>query len=94
MKFFTPLIASACLVSTLALPAAAQTGLAPERGPGGRGVIVEGQSNTTGNDPDVVIARGANGADTITTDSAAGGKANLPERAIPNGSASGGGGGR
>ncbi|POR41579.1 hypothetical protein [Methylobacterium sp. V23] len=94
MKFFTPLIASACLVSTLALPAAAQTGLAPERGPGGRGIIVEGQSNTTGNDPDVVIARGANGADTITTDSAAGGNANLPERAIPNGSAGGGGGGR
>ena len=41
-----------------------------------------------------MIARGANGADTITTDSAAGGNANLPERAIPNGSAGGGGGGR
>ncbi|MGY2050518.1 hypothetical protein [Methylobacterium sp. JK268] len=56
------------------------------------GSTVTVQPNTTGNDVDVVIARGATGADTITTDSAAGSNARLPERRIPNGSASGAGG--
>ena len=46
--------------------------------------------NTTGNDRDVVISRGATGADAITTDPAAGGNASHPERAVPNGSAGGG----
>lgn len=54
------------------------------------GTIIQAQPNTTGNDRDVIIAPGATGAETITTDSAAGGNANLPERAVPNGSAGGG----
>lgn len=54
--------------------------------------IVQVQPNTTGNDIDVIISRGATGAGTITTNSAAGGNARLPERAVPNGSAGGGGG--
>lgn len=54
------------------------------------GAIVQGQPNTTGNDPNLIIAPGTTGADTITTDPAAGGNARHPERAVPNGSANGG----
>jgi hypothetical protein len=60
--------------------------------PAATGAIIERQSNTTGNVPDVIIAPGATGAETITTNSAAGGNARLPERPVPNGSAGGGGG--
>jgi hypothetical protein len=81
-------------ISTLALmiacPAFAQ-GVAVPRGPATTGTIIQGQPNTTGNVQDVIIAPGATGADTITTNSAAGGNASRPERAIPNGSANGGG---
>lgn len=69
----------------IAVPAFAQVG--PSREPG---VIVQGEPNTTGNDENIVISRGATGADTVTTDSAAGGNASRPEQAIPNGSANGG----
>lgn len=62
--------------------------------PGSTGTVVTQQPNTTGNSSDLVISRGATGADTATTNSAAGGNANLPERAVPNGSAGGSGGGR
>jgi hypothetical protein len=58
------------------------------------GAIIEVQPNTTGNDRDLIIAPGATGAETITTDSAAGGNAVHPERAVPNGSAGGGSGGQ
>jgi hypothetical protein len=58
------------------------------------GAAIQSQPNTTGNDRDVVVPRGATGAETVTTDSAAGGNANLPERAVPNGSAGGGSGSR
>ncbi|WP_264046164.1 hypothetical protein [Methylobacterium flocculans] len=63
------------------------------RQPGTTGTVIQNQPNTTGNDRDVVISRGVTGADTVTTDSAAGGNANQPSRAIPNGSAGGGSGG-
>ncbi|MCJ2081870.1 hypothetical protein MKK49_11435 [Methylobacterium sp. J-090] len=72
----------------IAVPAFAQGG--PPRQPG---VIVQNETNTTGNDGNIVISRGATGADTITTNSAAGGNASRPEQAFPNGSANGGGGG-
>ena len=85
------------LVSALALglssPVFAQ-GVPLSRYPDTTGTVVTQQPNTTGNASDVVISRGATGADTITSSSAAGGNVNLPERAVPNGSASGGGGGR
>lgn len=58
--------------------------------PGTTGTIIQGQPNTTGNVRDVIIAPGATGAETITTNSAAGGNASHPERAVPNGSAGGG----
>lgn len=74
-----------------AAPAYAQD-LAP-RQPEATGSITQFQTNTTGNDRDVVTSFGATGADTVTTDSAAGGNANQPSRAIPNGSAGGGSGG-
>ena len=68
--------------------------MAPGRPPATGGAVIQRQPNTTGNDQDVVIAPGATGADTITTNSAAGGNANLPERPVPNGSAGGSSGGR
>ena len=74
-----------------AAPAVAQTSILPDQ-PRTTGTVIQRQPNTTGNDRDVVISRGATGADTITTDSAAGGNANQPSRAIPNGSAGGGSG--
>jgi hypothetical protein len=90
--FASKLVFTASL--TLILPGSV---LAQPLEPGGlprtTGAIVQQQPNTTGNDPDVIIARGATGADTITTNSAAGGNASRPERAVPNGSANGGSGG-
>lgn len=72
-----------------AAPAFAQSGAM--RPPSG--TIVTQEPNSTGNDRDVVVSRGATGADTATSDSAAGGNANKPEQAVPNGSAGGGSGG-
>lgn len=76
------------LALLVATPALAQ-GFIPGAEP--RGAIVLPQPNTTGNDPSLIIARGSTGAETITTNSAAGGNAGQPERAIPQGSANGGG---
>lgn len=92
MSTMKPLLASALLLAA-GLPASAQSGPVPGSGPRS-GTIVQQQPNTTGNDTDLVISRGATGADTATTNSAAGGNANLPERAVPNGSAGGSSGGR
>ncbi|MHC2021365.1 hypothetical protein [Methylobacterium sp. CM6247] len=85
----TLLFASAALLFTV--PALAQ-GVAPSQ-PGTSGVVIENQPNTTGNDRDVIVSRGATGAETATSDSAAGGNANQPSRSVPNGSAGGGSGG-
>ena len=74
-----------------AAPALAQD-YAP-RQPEATGSITQIQPNTTGNDLDVVTSYGATGADTVNSDSAAGGNANQPSRAIPNGSSGGGSGG-
>ena len=74
----------------LSSPVLAQQGFPFARDPGTTGSIVTRQPNTTGNTIDIVTSRGATGADTITTSSAAGGNASLLERAVPNGSASGG----
>lgn len=86
----TKTIALALAASLLSLSALAQPAIVP--GQTG-GTIIQNQPNTTGNDRDVVISRGATGADTVTTDSAAGGNASRPEQAIPNSSAGGGSGG-
>ncbi|GEP09040.1 hypothetical protein [Methylobacterium gnaphalii] len=53
------------------------------------GVIIAGQNNT-GGDVDLTIPRGATGADTYQSDSAAAGNSNQPERAVPQGSGGGG----
>ena len=47
--------------------------------------------NNTGGRPGRVISRGPTGASTISRNSAAGGNAQRPELAVPNGSAGGGG---
>ena len=57
------------------------------------GSVTQIQPNTTGNEADMVTSFGATGADTVNSDSAAGGNANQPSRAFPNGSAGGGSGG-
>jgi hypothetical protein len=82
----TVILAAALFATT---PVLAQGG--PPRQPGTSGVIVQSEPNSTGNDTNIAISRGATGADTVTTDSAAGGNAARPEQAIPNGSANGGG---
>ncbi|WP_336491422.1 hypothetical protein [Methylobacterium nigriterrae] len=81
--------AAGALTLAIAGPALAQA-TAPARQPGTTGTVVQGQPNTTGNDANVVISRGATGAGTATTNSAAGGNAGQPERAVPQGSANGG----
>lgn len=86
----TKTLAISALALLVAGPALAQ-GPAPGRGPLTTGTIVLPQPNTTGNDPSLIISRGSTGAETITTNSAAGGNAGQPERAIPQGSANGGG---
>lgn len=83
----TALALSASLISLSALAQPATTsGVAP--GQTG-GAVVQSQPNTTGNDPSVSVSRGATGAETATTDSAAGGNASKPEQAVPNSSAGG-----
>lgn len=94
MPAATDSIESSAMMKTLlvgaalfaAAPAFAQVG-APQPS----GTVIQQQPNTTGNDPNLAISRGPTGADTVTTDSAAGGNASRPEQAIPNGSANGGG---
>ena len=59
--------------------------------PGAKPIITY-NSNNTGGRGDRIISYGPTGADTVTTNSAAGGNASRPELAIPNGSAGGGSG--
>ncbi|WP_232631746.1 hypothetical protein [Methylobacterium sp. Leaf118] len=87
------------LAGTLALglagltPASAQT-TAPAAPPQATpGAPVSAGQNNTGADRNVTIPGGATGADTVQTDSAAGGNANQPSRAVPQGSGGGGSGG-
>lgn len=54
-----------------------------------RGVGAVTTSNSTGGRRSRTISRGATGADTVTTNSAAGGNASRPEQAVPNSSAGG-----
>lgn len=60
--------------------------------PATTGAVTSGQNNT-GGDVNATIPLGATGADTIQTDSAAGGNANQPARAVPQGSGGGASGG-
>lgn len=89
MRCISVLAGAGALAMVATLPALAQ---GPLGSAGQRGVIIQNQPNSTGNGADAVISRGATGADTITTNSAAGGNASRPEQAFPNGSANGGGG--
>ncbi|MEA1834837.1 hypothetical protein U8607_22340 [Methylobacterium durans] len=86
------LILIGALALTTSTAAFAQERAVP---PGTSGTVVTQQPNTTGNSRDVIVAPGATGAETATTNSAAGGNAGQPSRAVPQGSAgsSGGSGG-
>lgn len=86
----TKMIALALAASLGSVSAFAQPAVGPVTGSGQGGApVVQGQPNTTGNDPSVSISRGATGAETATTDSASGGNASKPEQAVPNSSAGG-----
>lgn len=92
MRYFTAAVAALMPVA-LATASFAQTAV-PVRPrleePATTGAVIQAQPNTTGNDRDIIVAPGATGAETITTNSAARGNASHPERAVPNGSAGGG----
>jgi len=83
----TKTITLALGTSLLSFTALAQPATAP--GQTG-GATVQSQPNTTGNDPSVSVSRGATGAETKTTNSAAGGNASKPEQAVLNSSSGGG----
>ncbi|GJE46217.1 hypothetical protein [Methylobacterium soli] len=85
------LIAVSTFALTIAGSALAQ-GFPAAREPEATGTVIQRQLNNTGNDRSVIIAPGATGAETIETDSAAGGNAGQPSRAVPQGGASGSGG--
>lgn len=74
------------LAVALAAPAFAQTDTSGAR------PTVERNTNNTGGGRDVSVSRGATGADTVDTNSAAAGNANQPSRAVPQGSGGGGSG--
>ncbi|MEN3226242.1 hypothetical protein PUR21_00875 [Methylorubrum rhodesianum] len=63
-----------------------------QSGPSSGAIITNDGSVTGGRDRGVTISRGATGADTVTNNAAAGGNANQPERAVPQGSGGGGSG--
>ncbi len=74
-------------------PAAAQVVETPTGAPVPPGApgVVSTQSDTTGSVPSVTYSPTGRPADTITSDSAAGGNANQPSRVAPQGGAGGGG---
>lgn len=80
------------VAAAIAALALMQTAATAQPYPGAKPVITY-NSNNTGGRGDRIISYGPTGADTVTTNSAAGGNASRPELAIPNGSAGGGGGG-
>lgn len=82
------LILTGCALAA-ATPAFAQAVLPPVAPP--PGTIVVRDRDNTGASPSLTIAPGATGAETIQTNSAAGGNAEQPSRAIPQGSGGGGG---
>lgn len=89
MRILATIATCATLICAASLPASAQTPVSPADR---TGTVIQNESNATGGDEGLVISRGPTGADTIGTDSAAGGNASRPEQALPN--SSGGGGGR
>ena len=80
-------LAAASLVPLMAGPADARSRHKS------RGVVTNDGSVTGGRGRDRTISRGATGSGTINRNSAAGGNANQPERAVPQGSGGGGSGG-
>jgi len=78
------------LVLSLTGMASAQTTVAPAPvGPATTGTVAP-SPGTTGNAPNVTIAPSGTGADTIQTDSAVGGNAGQPSRAVPQGGSNSG----
>ncbi|WP_298955998.1 hypothetical protein [uncultured Methylobacterium sp.] len=69
--------------AALAQPATAPGATAPG------GAVVAPTPGNTGNDPNVNISRGGTGASSVQTNSATGGNAQQPERAVPQGSGGG-----
>lgn len=86
MRWILPICA---LALGLADPAFAR-GVPHRPAPAPSGTEARVQPNDTGAPGSLIIPRGSTGADTIFLNSAAGGNAGQPERAIPLGSGGGG----
>ncbi|WP_082773357.1 hypothetical protein [Methylobacterium sp. CCH5-D2] len=86
MKWILPVCALALSFSGSAFARSLLHRPAPELPSG----IAQVQPNDTGAPGSLIISRGSTGADTIFLNSAAGGNAGQPERAIPLGSGGGG----
>lgn len=90
-KFSIPCAAAGLMLLAAAAPGNAQElppGIAPPP-PGGFAIV---NRNNTGGELNIIIPRGATGAETYMSNSAAGGNAARPELSVPNGSTGGGGG--
>lgn len=79
--------AGSASAQTVVNPAApvAPNAVVPAPVPGTTGTVVAPSPGNTGTDPNVTIAPGPTGASTIQTNSATGGNASQPERAVPQG---------
>ncbi|GJD34594.1 hypothetical protein [Methylobacterium aerolatum] len=91
MKAAPTLTLAALALAAMLSPAAAQPA-PPEAVRAGEAPAIVNRNNT-GGEANVVVPRGATGADTFTSNSSAGGNASRPELAVPNGSTGGGTGG-
>jgi hypothetical protein len=92
MKKLLILASAAGLVAASLVPLTATSADARSRHKS-RGIVTSDGSVTGGRGRGQTISRGATGASTISRNSAAGGNANQPERAVPQGSGGGGSGG-
>ena len=92
MKTFFTLASAAGIMAASLVPLMATSADARSRHKS-RGSVTSDGSVTGGRGGGQTISRGATGASTISRNSAAGGNANQPERAVPQGSGGGGSGG-
>lgn len=92
MKSVLTLASAAGLLAASLVPLTATSAEARSRHKS-RGIVTSDGSVTGGRGRSRTISRGATGADTVNRNSAAGGNANQPERAVPQGSGGGGSGG-
>ena len=87
MKNLIALTGLALMIASPALAQSSPIGRDPAATTGS--TVITNPAGSTGGEQDLTISRGATGADTIETNSAAGGNASQPDRAVPHGSGGG-----